>query len=144
MLTRKCYRKPRDLIIWKIHFFDIIKIFEDGGLKFINIIVALFDFKFTLFYRPIRICGNGVNLKTNLRLIVFRFRPSKERPPRSRTLLKLKSRYSKANTFFNSHFESVKILLFDRSSFRRDAQSLNKSLLIELLWFFSHFIESRL
>ena len=48
MLTRKCYRKPRDFIVRKIHFFDIIKIFEDGGLKFINIIVAKFDFKFTL------------------------------------------------------------------------------------------------
>ena len=85
--------------------------------------------------RPMGKVDSSINLKTSLRLIVFKFRPSKERPPRSLTLLKLRSRYSRAKTFFNSHFESVKILLFERSSFRNDAQSLKSSLLIELLWF---------
>ena len=40
MLTRKGHGKPWDFIIGKIHFFDIIEIFEDCRLKFINIIVT--------------------------------------------------------------------------------------------------------
>ena len=47
MLTRKGNRKPWDFIIGKIHFFDIIKVFEDCGLEFINIIVT-----FSIFNSP--------------------------------------------------------------------------------------------